>query len=79
MLRRSAPEPAFESLDVSVVCELAGPGKVNLHPVQVRPLVQHAARKLEAVVHLQCLRSSPLARQPVEFRKHVKGTETGSR
>ena len=58
------PKPTVERFDEGIVSRFSRPREFQCHAVQVRPLVQHAARKLRAIVHPKALRLAPKADNP---------------
>ena len=73
------PQGGVERLDEGIVGRLARPGEVDLHAVEIGPLVEHAAGELRAVVDPQALRPAALAGQSVERLDHLVGPEARSR
>jgi hypothetical protein len=58
---------------------LARSGEVDLDPVQVGPLVEHAPGELRSIIHPQALGPPPQPDQGIERLGHLKGAEVGSR
>ena len=73
------PQTAVERLDVGVVGRLARSGEVDLDPIQVGPLVEHAPSELRSIIHPQAFGSTSQSDQGVQGLGHLVGAEVGSR
>jgi hypothetical protein len=73
------PQAAVERLNVGTIRGRSGSGEVDLHPVQIRPLVQHSVGKSWAIVHPQALRPAAAPGDLIERLHHLIGPETYSR
>jgi len=60
------PEASVEGLDEGIVQGFPWPGKVDLHTVEVGPLVEHLAGGLRAIVDPKALGLAVLTGQTIE-------------
>ncbi len=73
------PQARIERLDKGVVRRFARSGEIDLHLVQVRPVIQQTPCELQPVVHPQAPRLTPQAYQLVQHLHHLGRPEVGSR
>src|SRR5471030_1668682 len=71
--------PCVERFDEGIVRGRSWPGEVELHAVQVRPLVKQAPGELRAVVEAYGLRLTALDHETIEDLDDVEGAKVGSR
>ena len=64
------PQPAVERFDQPVICRFSAPAEVQANLVRVRPLVEHSARELAAVVHADLSRKASVERDTIQDRRH---------